>query len=390
MTPKNTLTVTVALKPYSFEAEACFRFSRPISELSFLLNDALSILNATDEKGELISYFGEGAVTPTFRPLSKKIVVRRGKPFRSLVVRYRGTAQYSDEKRQNWHNAVTPDFVSLNWYSVWFPEEVSVPIGDDRMIVRGGSRWFVVKGEYDETGDRWLYGGRGYDAFNLVAFARDKLLRVESPRMDLCFLDERLAESAERCVRTYETILDYYNGTLFDEREIKKTDVVCAFPIIKTGGAYRREGLIWCVSPEADPVDGAYLLAHETAHIWCNGANAGSWEDWLNEATADWAALLFALERGNTALFKRIITPALEKAPTLPPIKTVDGSRPEGVHEKGTALLYRVYEKYGAEVMAEIVRCFSRLNEKNTNSLLAELKKLGLADAAAMIAVGIE
>lgn len=390
MSVNSALTVILDLLPDSFEAQACFELGGcRESELSFLLNDDLTVLSVTDGDGETIPFSKTGTETPTFRPLSQKITVRGEKPLASFSVRYRGSVQFDEEKRQNWHNAVTPDFVSLNWYSAWFPEEVSVPLERDRVIVKNGSRWVVVKGEYDEKNDVWLYGGRGFDGFNIVAYAREKLHLIESASMNVYFADERLSAPAEQCVRTYEEIVRYYNHTLFDERKIEKLDVVCAFPFIRTGGAYRRKDLMWCVSPEADALGQAYLFAHETAHIWCCGADAGSWEDWLNETTAEWSALLFALDQKDPALFDKIIQPVLEKAPALPPIKTEDGSRPEGVHEKGTALFYRIYEKYGEEVMTEIARCFSRLENKNTESFIAALKKQGFDGAAEMIASGI-
>lgn len=40
--------------------------------------------------------------------------------------------------------------------------------------------------------------------------------------------------------------------------------------------------------------------------------------------------------------------------------------------------------------MIEIVRCFSRLPVKNTENLIAQLKKQGIDGAAEMIAFGIE
>lgn len=390
--PENSaLTVVLDLLPHSFEAEARFELGGcGESELSFLLNDDLTVLSVTDGNGGAVSFSKTGTETPTFRPPVQKITVRSEKPLSAFTVSYRGTVRFDEEKRQNWHNTVTPDFVSLNWYSAWFPEEVSVPIKRDRVIVKNGSDWVIVKGEYDEENDVWLYGGRGFDGFNIVAYAKEKLCLIESPSVNIYFSDERLRASVEQCVRTYEEIVRYYNHTLFDEREIGKLDVVCAFPFIRTGGAYRRKDLMWCVSPEADALTQAYLFAHETAHIWCCGADAGSWEDWLNETTAEWSALLFALDQKNPALFEKIIKPALEKAPSLPPIKTEDGSRPEGVHEKGTALFHRIYESCGEAVMIEIVRCFSRLPVKNTENLIAQLKKQGIDGAAEMIAFGIE
>lgn len=89
------------------------------------------------------------------------------------------------------------------------------------------------------------------------------------------------------------------------------------------------------------------------------------------------------------ALFDNILKPKIELYDQLPAIKTVDSSRPDGVHEKGTVLFYQVYQKYGYETMAEIVRCFSRLQRKDTQNFLDALRKNGLQGAADMIENGI-
>jgi aminopeptidase N len=35
------------------------------------------------------------------------------------------------------------------------------------------------------------------------------------------------------------------------------------------------------------------LIAHETGHFWWTGAETDSWHDWLNEAFAEYANMLY-------------------------------------------------------------------------------------------------
>lgn len=128
-----------------------------------------------------------------------------------------------------------------------------------------------------------------------------------------------------------------------------------------------------------------WMFAHETAHIWCSGANVETWEDWLNETTAEWSALLFTLHKKDPELFDEFLKPKLARYEKLPPIKTRDGSRPEGVHDKGTVLFYRIYQKFGYETMKKVVRCFADLEEKNTANFLTKLRECGLTGAAVTI-----
>jgi len=116
------------------------------------------------------------------------------------------------------------------------------------------------------------------------------------------------------------------------------------------------------------------MVAHELAHFWCSGADCYSWEDWLNETTAEWAALLYALKSGNTALFDSIINPHLENVNKYPPIKTSDGTRALGVHTKGTVLFLEIYKLFGIQVMEDLIKLFAILEIKTTDYYLEKIK----------------
>ncbi len=384
------MTIILDLFDDSFEAEAHIEFSQNTEKkLSFILNNDLNILSITSP-GCNVSFSKAETVEQMFRPLSQKITVRSSSPMSDICIRYSGSIHFDEANKKNWHNEITKDFVSLNWYSVWFPDNLSVNTSDDKVILKNGHRWFVVKAEYNEDNDVWIYGKQESDRYNIVAYSKDKLHTVSSPAMDIFFIDENIKDTAQKCADTYNGIIRYYNESLFYKKLISKLDVVCAYPYIKTGGAYKRENLLWCTAPSNDESERTYLFAHEIAHIWCCGADSGSWEDWLNETTADWSALLFALYRNDMALFDNILKPKIELYDQLPAIKTTDNSRPDGVHEKGTVLFYRIYQKYGYDTMVEIVRCFSRLKQKDTHNFINELRKIGLHGAADIIENGIQ
>ena len=389
MNISGTMMITLELFDDSFEAEAHIEFLHGTeNELSFILNNDLNISSITSPNSNV--FFAKAdSIEPMFRPLSQKIIVTSSSPMSEVYIRYSGSIHFDEANKKNWHNEITEDFVSLNWYSVWFPDNLSINISDAKVILKNGHKWFVVKAEYNEHDDVWIYGKQESDWCNIVAYSKEKLQTVSSPAMDIFFIDESIKDVAEKCADIYNSIIQYYNETLFDKKVISKLDVVCAYPYIKTGGAYKRENLMWCTALSNDELERTYLFAHEIAHIWCCGADCSSWEDWLNETTADWAALLFALYINNMALFDSILKSKIEIYDKLPSIKTADGSRPDGVHEKGTVLLYHVYQKYGYDTMVEIVRCFSHLSQKNTQNFLDELRKINLQGVADIIENGM-
>lgn len=120
-------------------------------------------------------------------------------------------------------------------------------------------------------------------------------------------------------------------------------------------------------------------LAHETAHNWCTGAPADTWEDWLNEGTAEWAAFLFLRSRGNAAAADRILAERRETAAGSPPCSTPDGSRVPYIHSSGAALLERAFARVGTAGMERLLRvCAGLPAPKTTAAFLAALRGAAL------------
>ena len=350
-----------------------------ITDFSFILNDNLAISEITCN-GRKINYEVLSTITPSFRTLSKSILIKDDDYIRDITIKYYGSVT-------GWHNIITRDIKSLSFYSVWFPQETSIPITHDKVTIPNGQDYFVIKGTYEKN--TWEYGGKGYDPFNIVAYRKEGLKTVSNPFMNIYFIDENISEQAEKSVAVYREIIDFYNGNLFNQVEMPVLDIACASPAIITGGGYRRKGFMWCTSLGNNDNEIAWLNAHETAHVWCTGANGDSWEDWLNETTAEWASLLFALHKNDTALFDYILKPKLEKADLLPPIKTADGSRPDGVHDKGTVLFYELYTLFGVKAVRKAVRLFAGLQHKTTTSFVKSLYDMGENNIADFINEGI-
>lgn len=355
-------------------AEAEISFDENVSELSFILNGGLEISGIScGEKQVPIAV--EAEYEPLFCAAVKKYSVKCGGGFGAVKICYGG-------KISGWHNIITDNIIELNRYGVWLPCELS-KAADISAEISGCGEYFLVKGEFD--GKLWRYSADEWD-MNVILYRKSALQTVSGKNISIYFADASITEAAEFSKNIFEDVLDYYTKELF-RREYRggHTEMACLYPALTSGGAYKRDGLIVCITPGTDEKEAITVNAHEMAHIWCTGADVGSWEDWLNETAAEWSMLLYCLDRNKTEIFDAMIAEHLAKAPDLPPIKTADGSRPEGVHTKGTVLFYELYKAFGAGTVKSVIRLFVDLDVKTTERLLEAMKALGLNEAAELI-----
>lgn len=384
----NKMTIHLDLFSDSFRAEAHIECPcHTKKHLSFLLNRELEISSVTGNGALQFAAVEEKALP--FRSPAKVVRITSGKPIRDVHIVYCGAVQFDRKKQKNWNNIITEDIASLSWYSVWYPQNLSVHVLKNRVFVHNAHEWVVLKANYDEGGDTWEYGGHGFDPYNIIAYRKSKLHLLSNQSLNLYTVEDKALQTAQNATAIYANILEYYNGGLFRRKKITPLDIACISPAIQGFGGYRRKGLMWCTALDDDPIKMEWLLAHETAHIWCSGAKADSWEDWLNETTAEWSVLLYAIRAKKQALFDAVYAPKAAAFSSLPPIRTPDKSRPSGVHEKGCVLFYRAYQASDFETMERVVRCFSELGVKTTQAFLLHLKLKGLTKIAYILEQGL-
>ena len=293
-----------------------------------------------------------------------------------------------DVEKHGWNNGICAEMACLNFYSAYVPQELPFALAQDRLVLRRGAPWFVVKGRYDAARDEWTYGGEGFDPFNLIAYRRETMQILPGENMTVYLPSGEGREAARQMQGLYDEILRYENGRLFPHRDLPHTDAACAKPGWMPGG-YLRRGLIFLGDGPLQGTEAAYTLAHETAHNWCTGAPADTWEDWLNEGTAEWAAFLFLRSRGDAAAADRILAQRRETAAGKPSLRTPDGSRVPYIHSSGAALLERAFARVGTAGMERLLRVCAGLPEpKTTEAFLAALRGAGLAAAADAIESG--
>lgn len=302
---------------------------------------------------------------------------------KEVSFKYRGTVDV-------WMNIISPELKAISCYSAWYPTLRDIEIEDVTIVCMEMSDHIVIKGNLNRDTNEWTYGDGVHDTYNIIAIDDSVYHKFECDDCTVHYCSSDEEEIIRKTAPSIQSILEYYNGNLFSHRELDRCDIVSFSKIGEQEGAYKRADLIVFGQLSDDSDFMSWFMGHELAHEWCTGADCGTYHDWMNETTAEWAAFLYMILCEDNEEF---VTNRLEyhrkEAEGAPPIKTTDGSRPaEGVHNKGTLLFYKVYKKYGSDAIVELLRIFVEVEDKTTDSYIAALRTYN-DDIADMIEMGL-
>jgi len=354
-------------------------FDSPVTDFGFSLSTLLSIDNISADTES------EWKITREWQPQwqhrSNEIEVSGIAPMRELTIEYSGRVS-------GWCNIVEERRIALSAYSAWTISETSVPIGFIFKMMDMDD-YFIINARYEPSEKLWIYGETDHDPGNIIALKKGYYHVASTGNFSFYFLDAAEGVYAESYTRHYEEIMEYYSS-VFGKKEIGKIDIV-SLDLEKGGGAYFRKELIVIekihISEDTNEIrqNTIGLLGHELGHNWFFSADTTTWEDWVGETGAEWAALLYILSLGDGEFFEGHLSWAKERYRETPVIKSPDGSRPaDGVHIRGVMLFYEIYRKYGAEKVTKILQILNGISVKTTANFLAQLKRQmddGISDA---------
>ncbi len=346
------------------QVESEINFSGNVYDLKLILNEGLTLNKITDEKGNEIPFHEEFNVNAMFIQSGKRVTLEIPNGTNLITMIYSG-------KVSGWHNTISDTYIALNFYSAWYPifEDYNMAI-TKKVTVKNISDFTVLKGIKCE-GD-WKYESNDFDC-NILAFKDWNIISLENinPKLNIYFKSSKIKE-VKLLAESFSDIINYFTELLGVESNINK-----AFDIIiskSDEGGYCREGLIVLSDLSGTRIDVDAFLAHECGHIWSKGADANSWEDWLNETFAEVLSLCFIKKRYGIEAYMNRINYIRKIAEKSPQIKSENGERPEGVHFKGTYLMHRLSERFGEDKITEIAKLFVRTQHKTSENLLKEVK----------------
>ena len=250
-------------------------------------------------------------------------------------------------------NIVTPDWVELGMYLPWYPlafEETPANLTFTLQVMCPKEYQVASLGETERQGNIWYYNWP-YPTNDIVVAAGPNLqtypFESESNKVILhsaTFKPETVALLGEDLLWTLERFAGWFGPirpNMFNLIESPRAQ----------GGGYARRGLVVLGGlNEGDYLSQreAYLryLGHEAAHAWWFGAPAASWEDWLNESFAEYAALMAIRERYGVEAFNRRLERKREQVGQLLP----DGSLPLWGFDRNDTLTQEKQERVEAQL----------------------------------------
>lgn len=376
-----SLNVNTLDKTINVEAEVTF--NEKLKNIEFWLNKGLKVDSILDDATNKINFNVEENNDLMFVAPCNKISIELPEETYSIKINYSGQVVHW------WYTTISDTYVSLSLYSAWFPiigGNIENPI-DKIVSIKGLEDFIILKGKKQE--DTWIYKCKDFDC-NILAVKDWVVTSVNNiqPKLNVYVCGNK-KNDAEIICKSFHNILKFYLELFKDKSVSMESFDILITDTDKDSGGYCREGLIVLSKLSSKIVDTESLLAHEFAHIWSTGASVSSWEDWLNETFAETLALFYIEKEYGKIIYMDRINSIKEKAIKFPAIKTKDGKRPDGVHHKGTYLMYLLRDKFGDEVLKTIIKLFVKLEVKTTENLLNSIRSNISENVAEFISVNL-
>lgn len=257
-----------------------------------------------------------------------------------------------------WAKSFSEDWIELGFYTAWYPVHneskeftsiITISIDDDFNISGSG----IVT----EHGNDWIIKHNWPVFDNVIIAAKDlKSKNIGGDEIGLEFVYTKFPEKdLDSITLICQEIYEFYSSILGKQKNAYLKYVLN--PLNGQGGYSRTK----FVSIKASSYN-QYLkegLAHEMAHFWWKNAVTTTWEDWLNEAFAEYSMLLFLREKDNKETFKNKINQYKEWTINSPPIWGIDRETPEAytaLYNKGSLILMEFEERLGSDAFYLFLR----------------------------------
>jgi hypothetical protein len=276
-----------------------------------------------------------------------------------------------------WAKYFTKEWIELNLYSAWYPvcwgsrnftTSVNITI-DDGYLVSGAG--IINKGK-----DQWIIN-QTWKSNDIVIIASKRLKSKSKENngsyIEVVYTDSFPEADAVKSLAESENVLKLYNK-LFGPNN----NNYFRFIISPNGrGGYARRNFFTMATTKYNDYT-TMGIAHEMAHLWWSNASTTLWEDWLNEAFAEYSALMYLRNQYGVEKFNERLNKYKENSKDLPPVWEIDRNSNDAygvLYEKGAIILYELEKKMGKEKFFKFLQLTNKQKVSKTEDLLRLIEK---------------
>jgi Peptidase family M1 domain len=279
-----------------------------------------------------------------------------------------------------WAKSFSEDWIELGFYTAWYPvhNESKEFLSTIRIVIDDN---YKVSGSGIVTRERkdWIIKHEWPVYDNVIIAAKDlktKKIGGSDIGVEIVYSKFPVKDLNSISIVSQEVFKFYSNifGKL-DNEEMPYLKFV--LNPLKGGGGYSRKNFVSIKASEFNQ----YLksgIAHEMAHFWWNNAVMTTWEDWLNEAFAEYSKLLYLREKDSREKFNEQIILFQKWTKNSKPIRGIDRETPEAytaLYNKGSLILMEFEEKLGTENFYKLLRTLLTNKISNTEDFLNLIEK---------------
>jgi hypothetical protein len=348
--------------------------------INFKGKDSISLVLWKDSKIKSITsknvsvkfVFDTSSVTPImYIPNGRKLTLVKSSHStddQSVFVKYT-----SDMKGLNgWAKSFTDEWIELNFYSAWFPVGLNERNSTSKLKLKINDGYLVTgSGKVHRKFDGWEIEQDWNSFDNVIISAKNlksKKLHENGSFIEIVYGDFS-NQDADSTIRECKNALDLYNNYFGRKDSAYIKFVIAPF---EQGGGYSRKNFVRMGTKHFNSYT-TRGVGHEIAHFWWNNANTTTWQDWLNEAFAEYSMLMFIRERSGVAKFLKLIEEYKSRTKNLPPIWGINRNAPESysvLYEKGSLILYELETLIGKEKFKDLLKDISKNKIADTDPLL--------------------
>ena len=346
--------------------------------LNLVLWQNSSIKEINNKDKNIKFYFDTSASSPImYIPNGRKLVVVKSDDDSSKQFLYFNyICDFST--LSGWANSFAENWIELNFYCAWFPVNIGYSNFNSKFSIYVNDSYSVTgSGIVSKNKDFWEMKQPWGSFDNVIIVSRNlqsKSLEKNSLNIEADYSSEDfLITDSDSVLNECKNVLD-----LFEEIFGKRDSTYLKFVIAPFEmGGYSRKNFV-CLRTKKFDLYTEKGIAHEIAHFWWHNAPTGTWEDWLNEAFAEYSMLVYIRERKGAKEFQKIVEEYKNNTKDLPSIWGIERNSPNAysvLYEKGSLILYEFEEKVGKEFFFQFLKDVVNKKISNTNDLLEFAKK---------------